>query len=317
MVDRIRFARYKGETARIIFAPFYIGLARHYFDEVNVQVEVLEPEEQPWVTVSEGRADIGAGFIDYCVDPEFHGHMIAGVLHEQFRPGHGLTILLGRRQLIASGELNGYETLAGKRVALLSKRGDDYLAILGALQQGGLSIHDVEVVSVPHSGRARIAAAAEGKVDVIIGRRPRHVIDDIGTGYLVPWKSGYETHPGLQARYLLLNSRYLQEHRSVAVRFIQAYLRGARDYCTAHNSGRDLPDFWRFLSQITGETPLLLSTMKPIGFAPNGKADPTRLARELEWLAERELVPENTRVEDVWDSSLVDEALETIGQFSL
>ncbi len=51
-MDQVTFARYSGETARIIFAPLFIGLARDYFKELDISIAIVEPEEQPWVTDS-------------------------------------------------------------------------------------------------------------------------------------------------------------------------------------------------------------------------------------------------------------------------
>src|SRR5581483_4064373 len=102
-MDTVRFARYSGETAKIIFAPLFIGLARGYFADADIEVDDLDMREQPWETVADNRADCGAGNIDYCVNPRWAGRMKAVVVHEQFRPGHGLTSLLVRSALIKSG----------------------------------------------------------------------------------------------------------------------------------------------------------------------------------------------------------------------
>jgi len=44
-VDQVIFARYSGETARIIFAPLFIGLARDYFKDLDISISIVEPEE--------------------------------------------------------------------------------------------------------------------------------------------------------------------------------------------------------------------------------------------------------------------------------
>ena len=95
-MDKVVFARYSGETAKIIFAPVFIGLARGYFADVEIEVIDLDFREQPWETVADHRADCGAGNVDYCADPKWAKRMKAVLVHEQFRPGHGLTSLLAK-----------------------------------------------------------------------------------------------------------------------------------------------------------------------------------------------------------------------------
>ena len=44
-MDKVVFARYSGETAKIIFAPLFIGLARGYFADVEIEVIDLDFRE--------------------------------------------------------------------------------------------------------------------------------------------------------------------------------------------------------------------------------------------------------------------------------
>ena len=60
-MDQVTFAQYSGKTANIIFAPVYIALARGYFKDADIDLTIDNPKEQPWVTVSETRADCSPG----------------------------------------------------------------------------------------------------------------------------------------------------------------------------------------------------------------------------------------------------------------
>jgi NitT/TauT family transport system substrate-binding protein len=313
-VDRVRFARYGGATARVIFAPLCIGLARGYFREAGIEVDELEPEEQPWQTVGEGRADCGAGFIDYCADPRWAGRMKAVLVHERFRPGHGLTTLLARRALVESGRLTAdCATLRGCAIGLGGGRGDDFLAWYGVLRQGGLSLDDVRPVPVPHGEEARQKALREGAVDVVIGRRPRGVANDVARGLVVRWKVGDEVHPDLQARYILFARSLLEDRPDVGVRFLTAYLRGVRDYCDAFDAGRGREEMLELLVRETGESRELLTSMKPLGFMPDGRVDRDRLALEGAALAEHGLLPPGTDPESLVERGPAEAALDALG----
>ena len=66
---RIRFARYPGESAKIIFAPLLFALERGYFRDEAVDVEVFEPSDHPWQSVAREESQAGVGYIDYCARP--------------------------------------------------------------------------------------------------------------------------------------------------------------------------------------------------------------------------------------------------------
>jgi ABC-type nitrate/sulfonate/bicarbonate transport system substrate-binding protein len=310
-MDRVNFARYSGETAKIIFAPLFIGLARRYFEEADVEVVDLDLREQPWETVAAHRADCGAGNIDYCVNPRWAGRMKAAVVHEQFRPGHGLTSLLARRELVQSGELTADpSTLRGKTIALPPERGDDYLAYYGVLRQGGLTIDDVTITPTGHGG-----SEESEDVDVRIGRRPRGVAQQVASGQFARWKQGDEIHPNLQARYLLFSNPFMEERPEVGIRFLTAYLQGARDYCDAFDNGIGKQDMIDLLVRETGESAELLTTMKPLGFSPNGMVDFDRLRIEMDALLQANLVPAGTKQDDVLDHRFVEAAVERLGVY--
>jgi NitT/TauT family transport system substrate-binding protein len=311
-MDTVRFARYSGETAKIIFAPLFIGLARGYFADVDIAVDDLDLREQPWETVAAARADCGAGNVDYCVNPRWTGRMKAVLVHEQFRPGHGLTSLLARRELLEQRRLTADPaTMRELTIALPPERGDDYLAFYGVLKQGGLTIDDVQIAPTGH-GEAEDA----GGFDIKIGRRPRGVAREISPeGAWVRWKQGDELFRDLQARYLLCSNAFMAERPEVGVRFLTAYLRGARDYCEAFDKGIGKQAMIDLLVEETGETSELLSTMKPLGLSPNGVIDEDRLESELTILRDRGLVPPGTGTNDVIDNRLAQQALSQLGRY--
>ena len=310
-MDRVEFARYSGETAKIIFAPLFIGLARGYFAEADIEVVDLDLREQPWETVAAHRADCGAGMIDYCVNPRWAGRMKAVVVHEQFRPGHGLTSLLARSELVKRGELtDDPASLRGKTIALPPERGDDYLAYYGVLQQGGLRIEDVKIAATGHG-----AVEESDTSDVRIGRRPRGVAQNVASGEWVRWKQGDEVHPNLQARYLLFSNPFMQERPEAGIRFLTAYLRGARDYCDAFDKGIGRQEMIELLMRETGESADLLNTMKPLGFSPNGTVDFDRLKIEMDALLAHHLLPPGTKADDVVENRFAETAVERLGRY--
>jgi NitT/TauT family transport system substrate-binding protein len=175
-----------------------------------------------------------------------------------------------------------------------------------------LTIDDVRIATTGHG-----EAEDLGSVDIKIGRRPRSVARDVAPGGdWVRWKQGDEIFPNLQARYLLFSNGFMAERPEVGSRFVAAYLRGARDYCDAFDKGIGKQEMVDLLVRETGETADLLTTMKPLGFSPNGVVDEKRLTAELALLREQGLVPPTTEPSDVVDNRFAQQALDRLGPYA-
>jgi hypothetical protein len=90
---------------------------------------------------------------------------------------------------------------------------------------------------------------------------------------------------------------------------------GVRDYCDAFDKGVGRDETIATLVEQTGETPELLTSMKPVGFVPNGTVDATRLEADMQVLAERGLMPAGVQVDTVFDHSFTAEAGAQIGEY--
>jgi ABC-type nitrate/sulfonate/bicarbonate transport system substrate-binding protein len=308
-LQNVTFARYPGDTARIMFAPISIATDRGYFSEAGIEVALTAPPDHPWAAVASGAADFGVGFVDYCAAPAFHGRIKLAAVHEQFRDGHGLATLLARRNLVESGALQDCADLRGKRLGLLGARGDDYLTFYGALAQGGLTIDDVEAVAVPHVGTERRHALEAGAIDVVIGRRPRNIEDEVADGLVVRWKVGDEVYPNFQARYIVCSETFAQNRPDAAVAFLGAYRRGVRDYLAAFDDGVRREEMLDYLVDTTGEHRMLLSSMKPAGFSLELVIDMDLLDRDVELLRQRALMPADVSLESLVDSRFAEAAV--------
>jgi NitT/TauT family transport system substrate-binding protein len=102
----------------------------------------------------------------------------------------------------------------------------------------------------------------------------------------------------------------------VGTRFLSAYLRGARDYCDAFDKGIGKQGLVELLVRETNETPELLTTMKPLGFSPNGVVDLDRLAIEMDALLQQHLIPAGTKASDVVDNQFAEGAVAQLGRYS-
>jgi ABC-type nitrate/sulfonate/bicarbonate transport system substrate-binding protein len=300
---QLRFARYPGQSAQIIFAPLLIAQQRGYFAAEGLDVTVVEPEDHPWQCVARNDAEAGVGYIDYCAQPKYHGRIKAVAVQERLGPGRGLPVLLARPALLDSGELSDEASLRGKRIGLTWGRGDDYLTFYWILQRAGLSIGDVTIVPVPHEGAQRRQAIDNAEIDVIIGRRPRQIALEEASGSLRRWVAGGQIRNNWQNRFIMYGTSFIERDPDAGRAFLRAHQQGVEDYVRGTASGLPSAEFLPYLAEMSEETPELLTSCLPGGFPQQCAIDKADLDRDVEQMRAVDLFPKDIDVADLVDTS--------------
>jgi ABC-type nitrate/sulfonate/bicarbonate transport system substrate-binding protein len=314
MKDGIAYGRFPPAASLLAAAPVLIGVADKTFERYDLEVQVVRPTPSTWMMLADGGIDVGGCHVAFAAQEPMAGKLKAVGVYERHRPGRGLTALLARPELIASGQLDDDPaSIAGKRIGLLPGRPDDFLAWWGILRQAGLTMADVTVLPIPHGGDERTDALTRGEVDIVIGRAPRQRSEEIASGIVAQWKLGEEVAPGRQIQYLSANSTYLREHPDVVARFLAGWLDAVDIYQEAYAEGGDLDRVVELLAGQTGEAPELIRTMTPAGFDPDGRISPDQLQDDLDVLAQHDLVPTGTSVSDVADLEVMSMAHDVRG----
>jgi ABC-type nitrate/sulfonate/bicarbonate transport system substrate-binding protein len=299
----VRFARYPGESARIIFAPLLIAIDRGYFSDEGITVEVTEPEDHPWAAIVRGAAEAGVGYIDYGAWPEYRGHYKAVAVQERLTAGRGLPALLARAQLIDDGTLRNESGLRGRKIGLADrKRGDDYLTYFYPLRRGGLTFDDVQIVPVPHAGPERDAALERGDIDLIMARRPREAAAEVRRGHLRQWRFAGEIEPDFQNRFIIYGNDFIARSPEVGRGFLRAHQRGVEDYIAGTSSGNPSAAFLPYLAELSHEKPELLTTCAPGGFPADARIDVAAVERDIALIREAGLYPADVPVSELIDA---------------
>jgi len=298
----VRFARYPGESARIIFAPLFIAIDRGYFADEGIAVEITEPEDHPWAAIARGAADAGIGYIDYGAWPQYRGHFKAVAVQERLSPGRGLPALLARPQLIDDGTLRTESGLRGCKIGLADRRrGDDYLTYYFPLRRGGLTFDDVQVVPVPHGGPERDAALQNGEIDVIIGRRPREAAKEVRRGFLRTWRFAGEIEPDWQSRFIIYGTDFIARSPDVCRAFLRAHQRGVQDYIAGTSSGKPDAEFLPYLAELSCEQPELLMNCAPGGFPADARIDVAAVESDIALIAQAGIYPAGVPIDELID----------------
>jgi len=131
--------------------------------------------------------------------------------------------IVGRGSLFRSDDLPA-DMLRGRRFAVNFAGASGYL-VDRYLSTKGLTMGDVSFVTLPDN--VQLQALQSGSIDALFATEPRLTPSLHGNRLIV---SGNKYTPGLQYGILVFGPSLLVTHRDLGQRFINAYLRGVRQY---------------------------------------------------------------------------------------
>lgn len=211
--------------------PLYIGLEEGYFADEGIDLH-LHPSSESGSTSLPAldRGLVAASTMTNLiavVNAIDQGGRVRVVLGTSYAAPDRCSpsALVARKGLFPEGEPLMPEDLRGKRIDLnpLSSEGyflDTFLA------RGGLSLDDLEQVSLPVG--ARIEAMNRGAID-LTGIPEPWLTRLVDAGHRVVLTRS-EVIPGAQSSFLVFGSRLLEEDRDTGRHFAAAYVRAARQF---------------------------------------------------------------------------------------
>ena len=254
-----------GHVPVTIYAPLFVAVAKGYFEEEGMAVELMPVEggTENVVQVAAGNFDvagggIGAGMLNAVArDIEFE---IVAPLHTE-RPPLTSPLVVSKARF-DSGELTDVADLAGKKVSTNAKGAATEYWLWRALQQGELDFDDVEVLGV---GFREVAPALEsGSLDAgILGEPLATLAEDQG---LIA-RLSEDFIDGFTPTMIYYNKEWAQANPELAKGFVKAYLRGARDL---NGDAWNDPENLAIVEQFTGVPADVVARANRSYHDPNG-----------------------------------------------
>ncbi|UCG24015.1 MAG: ABC transporter substrate-binding protein [Chloroflexota bacterium] len=213
------------------FAPYFVAQERGYFEDqgLNVEMELFRSGDPMIAPLSQGQLDVGGGETGPALFNAVNRDLdvrVVGALAAQ-PEGYGAVPLLVRTELSESGEVTTPGDLAGRKVAVNIERGTAEYLLAKALEKDGLSLGDVELVSIPFPEIP--AALANAAVDAAILPHPL-AGRALGEGDAVVLLNGDQIVDNPQNGVIYFGQKLLDPaNRETAVRFLVAYLMAARE----------------------------------------------------------------------------------------
>ncbi len=286
-----------------------VALLRGYFQEEGLDVQQIEfgTAADALPALSTGELDAGSSAalpsLFNALGRDIHLTLALDATH--LGPGTGGYPLIAR---LANGTpvVREIADLRGKRFAEPSPGSPQEPLAERMLADAGLGLGDlgdIQYLSFPNT----LAAFAAGTMDATMAPEPWGAIaEDRGVGVRVADSSPYV--PGLPVAMIVFSERFARDRPEAARQFAIAYLRAARAYMDAMESGHDREAILALLAKATNVEPRILEQAGYLPINRNGRIDVAALRNLLDWLAEHGYVPQKPDLDTVVDHRFADAA---------
>src|SRR5581483_1816391 len=297
-------------------AGLYVGKEKGYFAEQGLEVETvrfpsLEPQIAPLGT---NEIDVGqGGFVPGLFNAIARGIPLRMVATAAVHAPGRSQLIVARRDLLDSGQLQGYAGLRGKTISRPASFSIATLAIDKALKAGGVRDDEVEWVTLGFPD----AVAALGNKGIDLGYLSEPFATSvIEQGIAGKWREMSELVPNHPASIWVYALRLTQEQPDAGRRFMTALLRGVREYEDAFTKNIGRAEMVATLIRNTGiKDPALYDRMTIVRLPPSGETNVQALQEDLDWLVEKGAVTQPPPLSEVLDTRFTDYAVQQLGPY--
>jgi NitT/TauT family transport system substrate-binding protein len=293
------------------YAPFYFAEAEGFFAEQGITIEWVDftRQTEAVAALASGQIDAGGGVLDagsMSAIGQGTGLMIVadkGYVDPEAACPYGAWMI--RKDLYESGELNDLKNLKGRKV-VVPKTGFFEYAMDQLLAPVGLSVSDLEVVDMP--GPARLEALTTGAVDVAQMGEP-WITRALASGEAVVWYPFEETQPNAQYAVVWFGPTLTKENPEAGRRFMVAYMKGVQQY----NQGKTERNV-ALMAELIKSTPEDAGASCWQAFTADGHVNLDFISDFQEWALAKDYIDRVVPVEEFWDGSYLEYALQVLGQ---
>lgn len=302
-------------------AAMFIAIERGYFEEqgINVDLQPFDSGAGMVAPLGSGQLDVASGSISAGLYNAIARDVDLSIVADKARvtPPNGFQALVVRKELIDSGEFNGYEDLEGLTVAISARGNANERPLNLMLQEAGLDFGDIQLEEIGFA--EQIAALENGAIDAGILIEPSVTLA-VQNGAAVRFAGTDDVFPNQQTSGILYGSEFTQNDSELAESFMIAYIRGVRDYNDVLRDGQlSGPGAEEVITILTENTniddPEFYKEVYLHGVDPNGKSSIESLQADFRYWESQGYIEGDVSVEEAVDTSFVDAALEELGPY--
>jgi NitT/TauT family transport system substrate-binding protein len=304
-----------GQVGSVSDGAIFIADAKGYFKEQGITLEAVPfaSAAQMVAPLGTGDLDAGGGAPSAGLYNAVNGGVQLRIVADKgtITPGHGYEAVIVRKAL--ADKVKSAKDMKGLKISIASRDIVPEYSLDQYLRSGGLTIKDVEVV--PLAFPDMVPALASGAIDVAVPTEPTATrILDAGTGVLVTRTD--TVVPGEQTAVVLFSEKFAQK-KDAAVRFMVAYLKGARFYTDAFDKKDPAKrkEAIEIIAKGTKLDPALLERVVMPNVDPDGKVNTQSLDASQQYFVQKGTQTKAVDMNKVVDGSFAAEAVKQLGAY--
>jgi NitT/TauT family transport system substrate-binding protein len=298
-------------------AARYVAIERGYFREEGIEIEMVPSttSAQMLPSLAAGQVDMGLGGpaagLFNAIAQGIPVRMILDMWTAYpVDKGGGL---IGRKDLMDSGQLRELRDLKGMRVAITSKGHSTEYILNAGLAQGGLTLADVETVELSYPDM--VVALSNRNLDAAVSIEP-YATQPVVQGIAARFKPWSDLVPYDNCASIMVSESFAESRTDLTRRFAKAYVRGLRDYERTRTTGQDRE---AVIAMIQQHVPFLDRAMYDHipwpAVNPDGRVNAEAVAAAQDWFHERGYVQNKVELARVIDPQFADYAVAQLGPY--
>ena len=212
-------------------------------------------------------------------------------------------------------EIRSPKDLKGRVIATNGKGSVSNYEVGKILERHGLTLADVEVKHVPFAQMSAAFASKSIDAGILI---PPYVYQLEDQKIAVPFASvdeAVEPRP-MTVAVVMVNTNWAKQNPELVQSYVQAWLRGVRDYCSGY---RGAPVRIEIVDELvkagTEKQPELLHKYPWPARSPDGRVNVASLLDIQNWYARNKLIAAELPAERLVDTSYIEAAVQKLGPF--
>lgn len=228
-------------------------------------------------------------------------------------PGHGYLALIVRKDHVDSGRYKSYKDLKGMTMAVTAKGVSQEIATERYLKSVGLTLDDINLRTLAYSDIN--IALANNSIDASVQIEP-FVAAAVKNGFAVRVAGDDEVYPNQQSAGIFYSPVFMEKHPKEAQGFMNAYVRGLRDYNDAFEKGKNREEIINILTRNTKiKDAAVYEAVVPVGLSPDGLVNVESLKADVQWYHQRGYLKNPVNIDDIVDLSYAKNAVKKLGPY--
>jgi NitT/TauT family transport system substrate-binding protein len=309
-----------GITKSASDAPFYVANQKGYFKEEGLTVDFVPFDSAAKMIppLGGGQLDVGAGapsagFYN-AVARDVNLRIVAdkGSMPEHY----GYMPLMVRKELFDSGKVTKIADLQGLKVAEPAQATATSSTLSTMLASANLKYDDVkhEYIGFPEHA----AALGNGAIDASLTTEPSATAAE-QQGAAVRLATPPDFYDNQQLAVVLYSDTFAKDKAKAAQCFMNAYLKGARDYISAFDNGKLRAGAGDAIAKIvadaSGLDAALYAKTTPNYVDPDGKVNVKSLQKDYDFFDKQGYLEGSVKIDDIVDTSFAKAAVAKLGPF--